>query len=81
MKDATGKEFVEGNKYGYYTNKNGITNVMIGTGKLSKKEGKVQLLNVEQKSYLYNDGIKEPSGVYILAKPVTVFCNILFPVK
>ena len=80
MKDATGKEFVNGNKYGYYTNKNGFTRVMIGTGTFAKPEGKVKLLDVEQKEYLYNDGIKEPN-VKILERPVTVFCNILFPVK
>jgi hypothetical protein len=80
MKDATGKEFVHGTKYGYYTNKNGFTRVMIGIGIFSKTDGKVKLINVEQKEYLYNDGIKEPV-IKILEKPVTVFCNILFPVK
>jgi hypothetical protein len=80
MKDATGKEFVEGRKYGYYVNKSGYTRVIIGVGKPSNAAGKIKLLDCEEKTYLYNDGIQAPLKVEIRKNPTLVFCNIIFPI-
>ena len=80
MKDATGKTFVGGQKYGYYRNEKGYTKVIIGEGHRSNAAGKVKLCNCEEKTYLYNDGVSDPISIEHGEKPRIVFCNILFPV-
>jgi hypothetical protein len=45
------------------------------------KNGKVNLINRTVKSWLYNDGMKEPYKITEESKGTSVFANILFPVK
>ena len=78
LKDATGNEIVIGNKYGYYRNTNGFTYVTIGEAKSTNK-GKVYLINTIVKSYVYNDGIKEPNSIKESGSS-NAFANILFQV-
>lgn len=78
--DATGKEIMIGQKYGYYTNKNGFTRTIIGEAKSTNK-GKVLLVNCDEKEYMYNDGIKPPYKQRTLEKGISIFANIIFPVN
>ena len=50
--DATGKEIVIGQRYGYSKSSNGFTRVIIGTATKSEA-GKVTLGEIEEKEYLY----------------------------
>lgn len=52
--DATGKEIIIGQKYGYSKQSNGITNVIIGTA-CKINDQKVTLENIQEKTYLYID--------------------------
>lgn len=57
--DATGQEIVIGEYYGYSTSKNGFTRVI--TGKAFKVcTGKVTLIEITEKRYLYASSNPEP---------------------
>lgn len=78
--DATGREIVIGQKYGYSKQNNGWTSVVIGTA-IKAEKGKVSLNEIEEKEFLWiSSGNIEPNSVNHPTRARSVTSLLVFPV-
>lgn len=73
--DATGKEIVLGQRYGYSRAQNGFSHTTIGTA-IGVAKDKVRLGGCKVKHFLYG----EPTSFGNCASDVSIRANMVFPV-
>lgn len=79
--DATGKEIVIGQRYGYSKSSNGTTIVVTGTA-TKAENGKVTLGDIIEKSYLWvSDGKTTPTRVTNYTRQRSISAVQVFPVN
>lgn len=79
--DATEKEIVIGQRYGYSKSSSGYTYVVIGTA-TKAENGKVTLGNIVEKTYMYvSDGKTKPHNVINHKRQRSIAAVQVFPVN